>query len=60
LYRAEEEEREKREQKPTMDYIVLYCDIRYIRMNTIASLYRRERGALAPNLTNVGQTLHIH
>jgi hypothetical protein len=24
-------------------------------MDTIASLYRRERGALAPNLTNVGQ-----
>jgi hypothetical protein len=41
-----------------MDYIVLYCDD--IRMDTIASLYKRERGALASNLTNVGQAPHIH
>jgi hypothetical protein len=38
-----------------MDYIVLYCDI---RMDTIASLYRRERGALTLNLTNVGLAPH--
>jgi hypothetical protein len=50
-------EREERERKPTMDYIVL-CLI--YDMNTIASLYRRERGALTPNLTNVGQAPHIH
>ena len=35
-----------------MDYIVLSS---MIRMDTRASLYRRERGALASNLTNVGQ-----
>ena len=29
-------------------------------LNTRASLYRRERGALASNLTNVGQAPHIH
>jgi hypothetical protein len=60
LYRKEEGEREERERKPTMDHIVLYCDMRYIRMDTISSLYRRERGVLAPNLTNVGQVPHIH
>jgi hypothetical protein len=60
LCKAEEEEREEREPKPIIDYIVLYCDIKYIRMNTIASLYRREKKALTPNLTNVGQTPHIH
>jgi hypothetical protein len=31
LYGAEVEEKEKRERerKPTIDYIVLYCDVRY-------------------------------
>jgi hypothetical protein len=58
LYRAEEGEREKRESGSLCrDYIVL--SIMY-DMNTIASLYRRERGALTPNLTNVGQAPHIH
>jgi hypothetical protein len=57
LYRAEEGEKEERERKLTMDYIILYCDM---RLNTIASQYRRERGALTPNLTNVGQAPHIH
>ena len=57
LWRAEEREREERERKHIMDYIVLSS---FIRMDTRASLYRRERGALASNLTNVGQAPHIH
>ena len=51
LLRAEEREREESEWKHIMDYIVLSS---FIRMDTRASLYRRERGALASNLTNVG------
>ena len=57
LWRAEEREREERERKHIMDYIVLS---NLIRMDTRASLYRRERRALASNLTNVGQAPHIH
>jgi hypothetical protein len=52
--------RRERERKHIIDYIVLSSFIRYIRMNTITSLYRRERGTLASNLTNVGQAPHIH
>jgi hypothetical protein len=50
-------EREEREQKHIIDYIILSS---LLRMDTRASLYRRERGALASNLTNVGQAPHIH
>ena len=50
-------EREERERKHIMDYIVLS---NILGMDTRASLYRRERGALASNLTNVGQAPHIH
>ena len=57
LWRAEEREREERERKHIMDYIVLSS---LIRMDIRASLYRRERGALASNLTNVGRAPHIH
>jgi hypothetical protein len=54
LYRVEEGERAEANNG-------LHCIIlRYIRMDTITSLYRRERGVLAPNLTNVGQAPHIH
>ena len=57
LWRAEEREREEREQKHIMDYIVLS---NLIRMDTRASLCRKKRGALTSNLTNVGQAPHIH
>ena len=55
--RAEEREREERERKHIMDYIVLSS---LIRIDTRASLYRREREALTFNLTNMGQAPHIH
>ena len=57
LWRAEKREREERERKHIMDYIVLSS---LLGMDTRASLYRRESGALASNLTNVGQATHIH
>ena len=57
LWRAEERVREERERKHIMDYIVLSS---FIRIDTRASLYRKERGALPSNLTNVGQAPHIH
>jgi hypothetical protein len=44
-------EREERKRKHIIDYIVFSS---ILGMDTRASLYRRERGALASNLTNVG------
>ena len=57
LWRVEEREREEREPKHIMDYIVLS---NLIIMDTRASLYRREKGTLVSNLINVGQAPHIH
>jgi hypothetical protein len=47
----------ERERKHIIDYIVLSS---LLRIDTRAFLYRRERGALTSNLTNVGQAPHIH
>jgi hypothetical protein len=50
-------ERIERKRKYIIDYIVLSS---ILRIDTKASLYRRERGALTSNLIHVGQTSHIH
>jgi hypothetical protein len=48
------EEKSERERERVKANNGLHCIIlRYIRMDTRASLYRREREALASNLTNV-------
>ena len=44
-------EKRERERKHIMDYIVLSS---LIKMDTRASLYRKERGTLTSNLTNMG------
>jgi multisubunit Na+/H+ antiporter MnhE subunit len=56
-YIIESGKREKREWKHIIDYIVLSS---ILKMNIRVSLYKRERGALASNFTNVRQAPHIH
>jgi hypothetical protein len=50
-------ERRERNRKHIIDYIVLSS---FFEMDTRVSLYKRKIGALASNLTNVGQAPHIH
>jgi hypothetical protein len=61
LYIERKNKREKRESgSVNTQWTTLYCVVIDIDMSTITSLYRRESGALTPNLTNVGQAPHIH